>query len=171
MVELKNERIEEILHKETPKKEEAEAILRTVYTRYMQLYEKYFADPDALNDEDIRGMKEYHEETRSLMKYYYMDIDLDICESLKEFDKNYTDKLLGSEWRKFLDHHYEEFKNEEECDDKSEEALRAEFRDKMLDDFYDVMDYTVRDGFKTGSKTAEEMGSGLAGLLFGGGDK
>ena len=137
----------------------------------MQLYEKYFADPDALNDEDIRGMKEYHEETRSLMKYYYMDIDLDICESLKEFDKNYTDKLLGSEWRKFLDHHYEEFKKDHEYDDKSEETLRAEFRDKMLDDFYDVMDYTVRDGFKTGSKTAEEMGSGLAGLLFGGGDK
>ena len=83
MVELNNERIEQILHEETTKKEELETILRSIYNRYMWLYEKYFADIDALNDEKIAELTNYHEETLSLVKYYYMDIPLDICVGIK----------------------------------------------------------------------------------------
>ena len=50
MVELSNERIEQILHEETKKTEALPTILRGIYTRYMRLYERYFADVDALND-------------------------------------------------------------------------------------------------------------------------
>ena len=53
MVELSNERIGKILHEETVKTEELATILRSIYTRYMRLYEKYFADIDALNDEKV----------------------------------------------------------------------------------------------------------------------
>ena len=63
MVELSNERMEQILHKETAKKEELTTILRGIYTRYMLLYEKYFADIDALNDDEVTALKNYHEET------------------------------------------------------------------------------------------------------------
>ena len=55
MVELSNERIEQILHEETMKKEELETILRSIYTRYMRLYEKYFAEQ--MQNEEFR--KEY----------------------------------------------------------------------------------------------------------------
>ena len=48
MVELSKERIAQILHEETVKKEDSDTILRSVYTRYMCLYEKYFADIDGL---------------------------------------------------------------------------------------------------------------------------
>ena len=61
MVELSNERIEQILHQETAKKEELATILRGIYTRYMRLYEKLFADIDALNDEKITELRKYHE--------------------------------------------------------------------------------------------------------------
>lgn len=40
MVGLSNERIEQILHEETAKKEELQTILRGIYTRYMRLYER-----------------------------------------------------------------------------------------------------------------------------------
>ena len=40
MVELSKVRIGQILHKETTKKEDLETILRSLYTRYMRLYEK-----------------------------------------------------------------------------------------------------------------------------------
>ena len=53
MIELSIERVDQILHQETPKKEELATILRGIYTRYMCLYEKYFADIDALNDDTI----------------------------------------------------------------------------------------------------------------------
>lgn len=33
--------------------------------------------------------------------------------------------------------------------------------------FYDAMGYIFRDGFGTGSQTAEQVVSGIAGLLFG----
>ena len=44
MIELSNERIEQILHEETVKEEKVSTILRGIYTRYMRLYEKYFSD-------------------------------------------------------------------------------------------------------------------------------
>ena len=77
MIEMSQERIKQILEEETVKTEELATILRSVYTRYMHLYEKYFADTDALDDAAIAGLKDYHEETKSLVKYYYMDITWD----------------------------------------------------------------------------------------------
>ena len=49
-------------------------LLRSIYTRYMRLFEGYFADIDALNDTKIAQFRKYHEETCSLVRYYYMDI-------------------------------------------------------------------------------------------------
>ncbi len=167
MVELSNERIGQILHEETVKKEETEAILRSVYTRYMRLYEKYFADIDALNDDAIAGMRSYHEETWSLIKYYYMDIPMDICSGLKEFENKYGSNLLGPEWHTYLFNGYEDFKKNSGIMNKSEEYLKAEFRKQILEAFYDAMDYVFREGFGTGSQTAKKLVSGIAGLLFG----
>ena len=79
MIELSTERIEQILNEETVKKAETTAILRSIYTRYMLLYERYFTDIDALNDDKIAQFKNYHEETISLFKYYYLDIPQDTC--------------------------------------------------------------------------------------------
>lgn len=53
MIELSHERIEQILHEETVKKEDLDTILRGIYFRYMRLYERYFADLDALDDDII----------------------------------------------------------------------------------------------------------------------
>ena len=74
MIELTNQRIKQILHEETAEKAEVTTILRAIYNRYMHLYEKYFADIDKLNDKEIKKLREYHEETKSLVKYYYMDM-------------------------------------------------------------------------------------------------
>ena len=63
MVEFSKERIGQILHEETMKKEETETILRGIYTRYMLLYERYFADIDTLDDDKIAELKKYHEDT------------------------------------------------------------------------------------------------------------
>lgn len=170
MVELSNERIEQILHEETTKKEETETILRSIYTRYMRLYEKYFADIEALNDDEIAGLKNYHEETRSLIKYFYMDIPQDICTGIKEFENKYSANLLGSEWHEYLFGSYEEFREQSRIKDKSEEYIKAEFTKQALSDFYDAMDYIFREGFGTDSQTAKSFVSGITGLLFGKGE-
>ena len=167
MIELSNERIEQILHEETVKKEESGTILRSIYTRYMRLYEDYFADIDALNDDKITELKNYHEETRSLVRYFYMDIPQDICERIKEFEKEYSTNLLGPEWHEYLFHVYEDFKKESKSGDKSEDYYKAEFTRRVLEYFYEVMDYVFREGFGTDSKTTRNIISGLAGLLFG----
>ena len=167
MIELSNERVEQILHKETQKTEELPTILRGVYTRYMRLYEKYFADIDALNDDEIAEQKKYHEETKSLMKYYYMDIPQDVSAALSLFDNEYTSKLLGSGWHEFLYDSYKEFKAEIKNSNKSEERLKAEFAEQKLTAFYEAMDSVFRDAFGTGSKTVEKAVSGIASLLFG----
>ena len=170
MVELSNERIEQILHEETMKKEESETILRSIYTRFMRLYEKYFADIDALNDDEINVLRNYHEETRSLIKYYYMDIPQDICTGIKEFENRYSANLLGSEWHEYLFGSYEEFREKSRIKDKSEEYIKAEFTKQALSDFYDAMDYIFREGFGTDSQTAKSFVSGITGLLFGKGE-
>ena len=167
MIELSNERIEEILHKETGKTEELTTILRGIYTRYMRLYERYYADIDAPNDDVIAELKYYHEETQSLCKYYYMDIPLDICTGLIEFDNEYSDKLLGDDWHKFLLDSYKDFRDEHAYENKSEASLKAEFADQKLTSFYEVMDYVLRDAFNTNSKSAENVASGITSLLFG----
>ena len=111
MLELSNERVECILEKETQKTEPAVTILRAVYTRYMNLYEKYFADIDALNNDRIAELKKYHEETLSLVKYYYMDIPQDTCRALNEFEEKYSDLLLGPSWHLYLFRSYDELQN------------------------------------------------------------
>ena len=167
MIELSHERIDQILHEETLKREDLDTILRSIYSRYMNLYEKYFADIDALDDEKIAAMREYNEETRSLIKYYYMDIPLDICTSIDEFESEYSDNLLGPGWHEYLTDAYEEFKKESKEKHESEEAYKKAFKEQALSTFYDAMDYIFRVGFDTGSKAAESTLNRITGLLFG----
>ena len=167
MVEFSKERIEQILHEETMKKEEPETILRSIYTRYMLLYEKYFADIFALDDDKIAELKKYHEETRSLIKYTYMDIPQDICMDLREFENRYSSRLLDPQWHAFLFENYAEFREENEGNNTSEETLKAEFTKQTLTAFYETMDYIFRDGFGTSSHAAKSVVSELKGILFG----
>ena len=165
MVQLSNERVDQILHEETFKTEELITILRGVYIRYMRLYERYFDDIDALNDDKIAEFNKYHEETKSLIKYYYMDIPLDICTALSEFDKQYSEKLLGSNWRRYLFDSLKKYKSDR--GDKSKEGLKADFEEKILTAFYETMDYIFRDGFGTCSESTKKFEDGLVDLLFG----
>ena len=167
MIELTVKRIGQILHEETANKEELGTILRGIYTRYMCLYERYFADIDALNDGKISELRKYHEETRSLVRYYYMDIPQDICSAIKEFENEYNAKLLGPEWHAHLFGSYEQFKAESGDGNKGEERLKAEFAKQALAAFYDAMDYVFREGFGTGSQTGKNVVSAITGLLFG----
>ena len=167
MVELSNERIEQILQEETVKKEDPGVILRSIYTRYMRLYEKYLANTDGLNDAEIAEMRDYHEETKSLIKYYYMDIPQDVCTDLREFDEKYIDKQFGPEWKQVLSGKFEDFKSSIFNEDKDEECLKAEFKKQSLDYFYDTMDYIFREDFGTESRAAKNVTNGIAGLLFG----
>ena len=162
MVELSNERIGQILHEETVKTEETATILRSIYIRYMRLYEKYFADIDALNNAEIARLRKYHEETVSLVKYYYMDIPQDICEGIKEFETKYGANLLGPEWHEYLFRIYQEFRKGSKAKD-----IKADFSKQALEAFYEAMDYIFREGFGTGSQTVKDAVSGIAGLLFG----
>ena len=167
MVELSKERIEQILHEETAKKEDPGTILRSIYTRYMRLYEQLFADIDALDDDKIAVLREYHDETGSLVRYYYMDIPLDICKGIEEFENKYTEGLLGKEWHKNLFGRYKAFREESRNKDKSEEDLKSEFKKQTLTDFYDTMDLIFREGFGTGSETVKGFAGMIKGLLFG----
>ncbi len=162
MVELSNERIGQILHEETCKTEELTTILRAVYTRYMRLYENYFADIDALSKAKIAELRKYHEETGSLVKYYYMDIPQDICEGIKEFENKYSANLLGPEWHEYLFRIYQNFRNQSKAKD-----VKAEFSKQALAAFYDAMDNIFREGFGTGSQIVKDVASGISGLLFG----
>lgn len=166
MIQLSNERIEQILHKETVKTEELGTILRSIYARYMRLYEKYFADIDALNDDEIARLNKYHEETASLVKYYYMDIPMDVCTGIREFESKFSANLLGPKWHDYLFGSYEEFK-ERSCGNESEASLKAEFTKQALESFYEAMEYVFRDGFGTGSNTAKSAVDGITELLFG----
>ena len=171
MIELSNERIEQMLEEETKKTEDQVTILRAIYTRYMNLYERYFAEPEALNDDKIFEFKKYHEETKSLIKYYYMDIPQDVCAAINEFEEKAGDKLLGREWKKTLYDAYTEFREKCKVRDRSEEYYKEAFKKEALKAFYDAMDYVFRSGFGTGSQTAKDMFDGISGLLFGKKDK
>ena len=165
MIELSNERIGQILSEETPKNQELATILRGIYTRYMRLYERYFADTDALNDEKIADLRNYHEETQSLVKHYYLDIPMDICLSLGEFEQKYTALLLGDGWREYLSGLFRDFRKK--AGNRSKEKLKAEFAQQALAAFYEAMDYVFRDGFGTASETASNTLKQITGLLFG----
>ena len=167
MVELSTERVDEILHKETQRTEEPATILRSIYTRYMHLHERYFSDMDALNDDKIAELKKYHEETESLIKYYYMDIPQDIYISLKAFDDKQITKQLGSDWHEQLLNSYKKFKAQYKGKDKSEEWLKTKFTEQELTDFYKAMDSIFRESFGTGSKAAENYMTWLRHLFFG----
>ncbi len=167
MVELSAERIEQILHKETAKKEELPLILRGIYTRYMRLFERYFADIDALNDEKIAELKKYHEETGSLVRHYYMDIPMDVCMGIKEFENRYVANLLGPEWHGYLFDSYEDFREDNWHGNESEKALKAAFTRERLEAFYEIMDYIFRDDFGTGSQAAKDAVSRITGMLLG----
>ena len=167
MLELSNERVECILEKETQKTEETKTILRAVYSRYMSLYEKYFADIDALNNDRIAELKKYHEETLSLVKYYYMDIPQDTCKGLNEFEEKYSDLLLGPGWHQYLFKAYDDFRNENRNSNKSDKEIKAEFSKSAMKEFYECMDYVFREGFGTGSKAVENVVTGIKDLLFG----
>lgn len=169
MMKLSNERIQQILHQETPQKEELGTILRAIYIRYMNLFEKYLddVDVDGLNDKKIAEMRQYHEETRSLTRYYYMDIPQDICLGIKEFESRFSDNLLGAEWQKYLQDSFKEFKKESHKNDCSEEYLKKQFVEQNRIDFYEAIGYVFRDGFGTDSRSAKNMADGISGLLFG----
>lgn len=171
MVELSNERIKQMLEEETKKTEDLTTILRAIYTRYMNLYERYFAELDALNDDKIAEYKKYHEETKSLIKYYYMDIPQDVCAGINEFEEKAGDKLLGREWKKTLYDAYTEFREKYKVRDRSEEYYKEAFKKEALKAFYDAMDSVFRSGFGTGSETVQEVIGGITGLLFGKKDK
>ena len=167
MLELSKERIGKILHEETVQEEKLTTILRAVYTRYMRLYENYYEDIDALNKTKIAELKKYHEETVSLIKYYYLDIPHDICEGIEEFENKFTANMLGPDWHRFLFRNFEEFKDN--CEDRraGKEALKEAFTKQALQEFYDTMGYVFREGFDTDSKTVKDTISGFDGL-FGG---
>ena len=167
MIELSKERIEKILHEETAKKVELTTILRSIYTRYMLMFEKYFSDIDALNDDTISELRKYNEETKSLVRYYYLDIPLDVYEEIKEFENRSAAKLLGPKWRKYLSDSYEAFEEEYNDRYRSEKSMKAAFTKQALKDFYDAMDYVFRESFGTVSQIAKDTVSGLSGLLFG----
>lgn len=74
MIQLSNERVEQILHEETKKTEPLPQLLRAIYTRYMNLYEDYIANMYDLTNEKVAEYKKQNDETICLVKYYYMDI-------------------------------------------------------------------------------------------------
>ena len=167
MIELSKERIEKILHEETAETEELTTILRGIYIRYVRLFEKYMDDIDALNDDEIAKLRNYHEETLSLVNNYYLDIPYDICSGIAEFEDEYCTKMLGAGWHEYIFGKYKDFKDENKYEKKSKEDLKAEFKGQVLKGFYSVMGYIFREGFNTESESAKDTVGGIAGLLFG----
>lgn len=108
-----------------------------------------------------------HEETKSLLRYYYMDIPQDICTQIEAFEDEYSDKLLGHEWHKYLSDSYESFKENHKDKNKDDKELKSEFSKQALKCFYAEMDSAFREGFGTESQTTKNLLSGIAGLLFG----
>ena len=164
MTKLSIERVEKILREETPKKEDLSTILRGIYTRFLRQYESYFEDINALNDKKIAELREYNNETRSLVRYYYLDIPQNICEALEEFEKEVNAKLLGPDWHKYLFESYENFRDKNW--DVSENALKAKFREQSMSTFYEIMDYIFREGFGTADKTTENTLSEIIEKFF-----
>ena len=164
MVELSTGRIDQMLHEETGKKEELATILRSIYTRYMHLYEDYFSDIDALTDEKIAEFRKYNEETLSLIKYYYLDIPLDVCEDIVDFEKEYGVNLLGPGWHKYVFDAYKEYS--EDHDDKKKDEIMKAFKEHALENFYYSMDSIFRESFGTESKNTESAISVIKGLFF-----
>lgn len=171
MIELSNERIEQIFEEETAKTVDLKIILRGIYTRYRNLYEPYIASFDKLTDDKVAEFAKTHAETKALFKYYYLDIPADICSKIEEFEEKGCDKLLGREWKKNVYDAYDEFKAKNKAWSKGEDYYQAEFKKYALKEFYEAMEYIFRDGFGTGSETVKDIMGGISGLLFGGKEK
>lgn len=167
MIELTNERIEEILHNETKKTEPLPTILRGIYARYMNLYEHYIAEIDKLTDEKVAEYKKQHEETKSLIRYYYMDIPQDVCYDINQFEEKCSDLLLGKDWKMHVYDAFDEYKGRNEVWGKDDDYYIVEFKKYALKEFYAAMENIFRDGFGTGSQTAKNIFEGISGLLFG----
>jgi hypothetical protein len=112
----------------------------------------------------IAELNQYQEETRSLVKYYYMDIPQEVCDGLRKFDDKYGDKLLGPDWKKTLSDTYKYFRGKNWS--KSEEWVKAEFRKQAMDAFYKAMGSVFRQGFGSDSKVVERVVDGIKGLFF-----
>ena len=167
MIELSNERIGQILEDETAKTADLKTILRSIYTRYRNLYEPYIANFDKLNDDKVAEFAKDHEETKALIKYYYLDIPQDVCTKIEEFEEKSCDKLLGREWKSNVYDAYDEFKTKNKVWSKGDDYYQAEFKKMALKEFYEAMDYIFRDGFGTGSETVNDIMGGITGLFFG----
>ena len=167
MIELSKEVLEQILHEETAKGEDTKTILRAIYTRYMRMYEKYFEELENLDDGKIAELRKYHEETRSLIKLYYLDIPQDTCAKIEQFEEKGVNKLLGEEWRSTLEELYREFAKKYSNQGKSGEQLKKDFKAEAVRAFYETMEFIFRDGFGTESETARNVLSGIGELIFG----
>ena len=166
MTQLSIERVEKILREETPKKEDLSTILRGIYTRFLRQYESYFEDINALNDKKIAELREYNNETRSLVRYYYLDIPQNICNALEVFENEVNEKLFGPDWHKYLFDSYNNFRDKNKSRNKSEKSLKAEFREESMNTFYQAMDYIFREGFGTADKTTENTLSEIIEKFF-----
>ena len=166
MTKLSIERVEKILREETPKKEDLSTILRGIYTRFLRQYESYFEDINALNDKKIAELREYNNETRSLVRYYYLDIPQNICNALEEFENEVNEKLFGPDWHKYLFDSYNNFRDKNKSRNKSEKSLKAEFREESMNTFYEAMDYIFREGFGTADKATENTLSEIIEKFF-----
>ena len=131
------------------------------------MYEKYFSDIDALNNDTISELRKYNEETKSLVRYYYLDIPQDIFDGIKEIESRSVANLLGPKWRKYLSDNFAAFKEEHDDEYRSEKSMKAAFAEQALKDFYDTMNFVFREGFGTDSQSAKDFSNGLSGLLFG----
>ena len=167
MVKLDNERVEQILEKETLKTIPLPMLLRCIYNRYLDLYEDYIAEADKLTDEKIDAFKRRNEETQSLIKYYYMDIPEDICYDLNKFEEKIADELLGREWKRVFYDAFDEFKENHDDWNKSDDWYMAEFKKATRKELYKTLDDIFRDGFGTNSETGKNIFSGISNLLFG----
>lgn len=171
MIQLSNERAEQIIQEETKKTQPLPQLLRAIYTRYMNLYEDYIANMFDLTSEKVAEYKKQNDETICLVRYYFMDIPQDVCEGIFDFEEKVGDKLLGPEWKTNLYDAYEEFKDKSDEWDMTEDYYKGAFKKYALKEFYEVMENIFRDGFSTHSERAKNIFSGIKSLIFGGGGR
>ena len=167
MIELSYDQVDQIMHKDTPRSEDLPLILRSIYLRYLHLFETYFADIDALDDDKIIELKKYHEETRSLIKIFYLDIPMDVFYALGSVDEDDVSKMLSTELKQYVFDSFRNFMLENRDESKSKERFKLEFAQKNLTDFYSSMDTVFRGAFGTTSKTTENAVGWIGKLLFG----
>ena len=96
-----------------------------------------------------------------------MDIPEETGTYLQVFDKEYTVKLLGPDWKKYVSESFQEFISEHKKEAKNEDHLKEMYREEILGAFYDAMNHVFRDGFGTANKTLEKVSKGLLSILFG----